>query len=404
MTDQELDKLFKSKLDGNPPPFNPDNWAAMEQMLDSEARGLKVFWWQSAAIIALGLLLALPLFVDKPASNRAPAPTNIAAPSSPQEVPGAQPIDTQKANKTQKTTTPPALNSRAGASERGPAGAAEQNQKTAEQKVAQPAPSGRLTSPKAQNNWVAEEDASKNTRSMSPAVFSPDDHGLQPLTMRLPEQSIRIPGLSFDRGRDLVRSDRRHEFYLEAGPSINPAYNGQSSAGWSLGFSYRYRLNSRLSINSGLSFQRSGDFGLKARHDSVFFGLGRTEVNTQRQFREINLLRVPLSFELMLSPRHSAQMGIYADYLLSVREDLQRTTTVFKQDPHTENHSSQAQPNEFHSLNFGLRIRYFYRISPKLYLGLGLDHGLMDLTDDQHENFGQHHQLIQSSLMLRYRL
>ena len=105
-----------------------------------------------------------------------------------------------------------------------------------------------------------------------------------------------------------------------------------------------------------------------------------------------------------MAPAHSLSAGAYLESLLTVRMDMTRTTETFKGDVDTDKHSNNEQRPEFNTLNYGLQMAYFYQVYPQLSIGLRVNYGLSDLTNNQHQHFQHNHRLLQTDLTLRYRL
>jgi hypothetical protein len=169
-----------------------------------------------------------------------------------------------------------------------------------------------------------------------------------------------------------------------------------------VGLEYEYGFNDRLSLSAGLSYNYGGDMGIETLSDSTFFGLARTDVETHSHYKNRASLRMPICLNVKISPKHSISVGAYADALISVSMDQQKTTTIFKQDPKVEHSSGSAPKNSFTSYSGGANIAYTYQYSDRFSIGLSQQYGLVDLTNDQHQNFQKHHQTNQTNLVLKF--
>ena len=405
MTEKEFDQLFKQKLGAQRAhPFNPANWQAMEKMLDSKPANYFMFWRMTAAILGFGLLTAAALFWQ----NQLPqGDTGVQNPV----------VQSPAIEATEEATSPPSTFKTP----------ALQQPETTEQPATestistnQTAPASQLATPNttpveaaltASNTSAAEtpqspRQAGVSLPPLSPlgmASFSPSPQSAQPL-MDLPEPFEAPAPIQPVKPDVLPRFQAKHEFFVSGGPAANTSYASGQSAGWNAGLGYRYRINSRMALLAGAQYNRTGDMGLLIETDSVFFGFGRTEVNTQKHYKNIGSLRFPINFEYQLNPAHALSVGAYADVPLTVSMDMTRTTHTQKGATDVEEHSNSKQRPEFNPVNYGLQMAYFYQIYPQFSVGLQLNYGLSDLTNNAHKHFEHNHRLLQTDLTLRYRL
>ena len=70
MTNEEFEKLYSAKLAEREYPFNPDNWAAMEGILNQRMVSKGYYIWTSAATLIFGAVVASLLWF-------APSPTSM---------------------------------------------------------------------------------------------------------------------------------------------------------------------------------------------------------------------------------------------------------------------------------------------------------------------------------------
>lgn len=412
MTDKELDQLLKSKLAGKTYPYNPANWKAMEAMLNqAQAPSTPLYWRQTAAILLLTLLLAIPLLwqnvgdapLPAPAINQPVSNTSPAAKDQPRvneqtgENSGRTPADAQEpavvTNSEPKASNTVASEIQNQSTESSPAAAAIASAESGSGNRAAVAEA----SPTSREQPIYLAVSNKQTQNL-PAHYS-FARDLRPQTQS--EAPAFAPTID---PRALAKFDNRHEISLQAGPSVNQAYSSQTGAGWQLGVHYRYRATANLALSTSLNYVRTGDMGISTTADSVFFGFGRTEVRTEKHYRQISSIRVPLKAEYTISPKHMVTGGAFADVVTAIQMDLQKTTTPYKADPRVENHSSAKRRNEFSNVNYGATLGYFYRYDPRLSFGLNINYSLTDLTNDNYQKFEGDHRLLQSELVIRYRL
>jgi hypothetical protein len=404
MSKEELSALFNKKFGAQTVGFNSANWQKMEAILDANAKKPLLYFWRSAAAILLFALGSLGFhFSELPRTNNLNSGETISA----------SPLLVEPA-------IAPSLES---------------------QTIARPAPSG------LRDETIAVEGTPASTSPpMVPPVnsvagnFNPQNQPSAsqlaapftlvessfPLALILKNNNLTVkpwrtvgfenPGLtvldpSLVDESTLVASTKKPVPYIPVaytklsvvgGPSINPGYNGRLGSGFSAGLDYEYGFNEKSSISVGLLFNYGGDMGIESLSDSTFFGLTRTEVQTHSHYKNISALRLPLSFNFKVSPKHSFSVGAYADAIVAVRFEEQKTTTIFKQDPTVENKSGLAPKNSFTSFSGGAQLGYSYQYTEGLSIGISYQHGLGDLSNDAHQNLSKHHQTSQTNLVLKY--
>jgi hypothetical protein len=435
--DQDLDKLFKQKLGANrPQPFNAANWQAMQEILGSQPKVAPFYVRSAAVILTFALLSSAALLWQNTASQSQPPEvnqnkSNLSLPADEklqQKKPKSQPIaastqkETPKVAPGQKRAAPRGLPVKASAQEVLP------------QNKADLTNSGRTV----QSPTIAQEEDKSNSQEppVPPAV---SDYGtVESNEFNPPEtaagannparEGIRKPSSAAEAdapetevsalteaeptakniepmpAKSLGRYQKKHELFVSGGTSVNTSYSANQSGGWHAGLGYRFRFHTRWALRAEALYNRTGDMGLQVITDSVFFGFGRTEVRTQRHYKNIASLRLPINLEFNLNPAHQLSVGAYADVPLSVRMDLHRSSQSYKGAKQEEQHRSSKPRAEFNALNFGLQAAYFYRVLPQLSIGLRANYGLTDLTNNNHKNFEHNHRLLQADLTLRYRL
>lgn len=394
MSGAEFQTLFQNKAAESRFAFNPENWARMEAILDQRAvRPLAYFWRSAAAILLMAAVASTMLWqnqttlptegglVQEPSAPEAISPeTKSSAPTQLQELP-ASPLSTEAlvaeenpvaSSPVQVAQVPPSTPVSAGLSEA--AGLPESN----------PA------------QTLAYQIADLGTLPFVDQVV-----GLP----NLDQAYVNAPQLelpSFEKEPYIPLGYSR--IYAVAGPAISAPMNGKmGTPGWQAGLEYEYGWSKSSAISTGLIYNRSGDIGLETMHDSTFFGLGRTDVQTHRHYKNLSSLRIPLNYRYTIA-NHGFGVGFNTDVLLNVNMDETKTTTVFKQDPVVET-TSYSQPMEtFSPVNFSASFTYYYQYSERLSLALSYAFALNDLTNDNAQNFEAEHRPGQANLQLRYRL
>jgi len=405
MTQEEVKKLFETKLQSQSFKFNPANWERMEAILDgSPKKGLLYFWRSVAAIFLFAAtaiafqfndqaqlfspnsienISASPKETSSQPKTLAPEQTQVVAPKAQPQVPVKEQVSSASQG---AINTPPS------------------------------APTNKLIAssqtPSSATNAVLSNDAYLDENSNEEALVLGDNASLSQRNWKdLPAiKSVlafrKPPGLSSK--ADIVPKKTNYvpvsysKISLQAGPSVNPAYNGSTGTGFFAGLEYEYGFNDRLSLSAGLTYNYGGDMGIESISDSTFFGLARTDVETHSHYKNMTALRMPISLNIKFSPKHSFSLGAYADAIIAMSMDQQKTTTIFKQDPKVEKMSGSAPKSSFASFSGGANFAYTYQYSDRFSIGLSQQYGFVDLTNDQKQNFKKHHQTSQTNLVLKF--
>tara|TARA_R110000868_G_scaffold359785_3_gene621688 strand:- start:643 stop:2133 length:1491 start_codon:yes stop_codon:yes gene_type:complete len=414
MSQEEMKNLFQTKLQSQNFKFNPANWERMEAILNSKAKKTLFYFWRSAAaififaasVLAFNYTQQAPLTISPTQQSISLSPKqNTPAVVSPKtELPAnLSPASSNKAEDIASTNLLP-------------------NSTPAKTPVASPTmailpPSNNNTS----ESLASLAAAAFPTNSVSPftgdalqeetllannaGINSRDwrDLSIDPVRMSLAEQATNNAfTVAAPPSKEVYVPMNYSKISLQGGPSINPAYNGSTGTGFFAGLEYEYGFNERISISAGLIYNYGGDMGIESISDSTFFGLARTDVETHSHYKNMSALRMPISFNVKFNPKHSFSVGAYADVVIAVSMDQQKTTTIFKQDPKVEKMSGQAPDNSFTNYSGGLHLAYTYQYSKHLSIGLSQQYGLVDLSNDHQQNFSKHHQTSQTNLVLKY--
>lgn len=385
MSDKELDKLFRDKLQEAEFAYNPGNWAAMEEVLDADDKRLTFYWRQAAAILLFGALLSIPLWRSGFSLNSSPDPQPVSTTPAEKSLPSPSTPPSAPPTKTPKETE------------------SLQDLINAPESKAESAPMAVAIPERAQSEKAAS--APSMSRQTYAALPGLDGRAVVPLSPS--EASLALwPWLAAEPLLGEARSPvfSGGHFFLEAGPVLNQSYQGAAGTGWSAGLGWRRPLGRNMALETGLYYNQTGDVGIRSRSDSVFFGFGRTEVSTRKAFRQMGSLRLPLQLSVQLRARHHLQVGAYYDYILRQAMDMEVHTQAFKADLDVEKHHSNERQAEFQPHQYGILLGYRYQMDARLSLGLRLQYGLSDLTSPEYPSLAGHHQLWQSDLYLRYRL
>lgn len=390
MTGAEFQSLFQNKAAESRFAFNPENWARMEAILDQRAVRPLAYFWRSAAAILLMAALSTGVLWQNQKPTATPLEEGIV-----QEgiTPATKATTTKNASPVQFEEQNESLSSEAPSTP------------TTSNDIAQVPPTTPIVTTPYQAPLNSEPRRSKvvayQIENTEPASFVNQYLSLPSLS----EAFVSAPETvwpSLEKEPYIPQAYSR--IYLVAGPAVSSPMNGKmGSPGWQAGLEYEYGWSKASAISTGLIYNRSGDIGLETMHDSTFFGLGRTDVQTHRHYKNLSSLRIPLNYRYSFA-NHGFGIGFNTDVLLNVNMDETKTTTVFKQDPVVET-TSYSQPMEtFSPVNFSASLSYYYQYNERLSLALSYAFALNDLTNDNAQNFEAEHRPGQANLQLRYRL
>lgn len=402
MSGVEMQDLFQKKASDSNFAFNPDNWARMEAILDQRDRRPLAFFWRSAAAILVLASMAVAALWQVP---KDPIGNTLNQPIATEQTAGPKNIKAPEVNssKEEKSSSNASLN----------------NEATIATTTGNGGNSG--AQPPLQNLANASENIEagpslasipSNSSASAANFVEAQSLGIKNLAQaKLPLSSnLMFVDLNPSLESQLVDTEpyvpqAYSRINVLAGPVMSTALNGKmGSAGWQAGIEFEYGWNDRASISTGAIYNRSGDIGLETLHDSTFFGLGRTEVETHRHYKNLSSIRIPLNFNYNIAPKHRFGLGLNTDVLLSVSMDETKTTRVFKQDPRVEESSYNKKMDSFEPLNFSASLSYQYQYSPRLSLAFTYAFALNDISRDKAQNFEADHRPGQANLQLRYRL
>lgn len=418
MTGAEMQALFQNKTAQSSFAFNPENWSRMEAILDQKAIKPLAYFWRSAAAILIFAGIAWSMLWQGGSSNlnlpneadllnQAPISSDqdlLKASSTPNEAPAKESF--QK-TQTEGSTLPSTSGSAQGnipPITQGPsslaANSADPNQ---------PGLALAHDSELANNTKVAPANLKEDQQNIYSAIQAPTKgiNAWNTFTSLAPGslKDLNLGPVPFVKNKDPYVPQAYSKLYLLAGPGLSAPMNGKmGSPGWQLGLEYEYGWNEKSALSAGVVYNRSGDIGLETVHDSTFFGLGRTDIQTHRHYKSLSSIRIPLSYRYNFAPKQSFGFGLNTDILVSVRMDQTKTTQVFKQDTRVEEQAFNQMMESFEPVNFSAHFSYQYQYSPRLSFAFTYALALNDISRDQAQNFEADHRPGQANLQLRYRL
>ncbi|AEV33366.1 Outer membrane protein transport protein (OMPP1/FadL/TodX) [Owenweeksia hongkongensis DSM 17368] len=401
MTEKEIEKLFKSKLDNREFAFNPANWEAMEAILDSTPKPAGAFYWRSVmAVLLFGVAVwSLITFAPVAAESNVVNNSEVTAPL--EEVDQAQEANTAlketqleenlaenelQKGKPEKAVAPTS------------AGVAERN--TVINQEVQPAPTEVAT---AEDSYVDEVVADEFSL-VDPVSTIPLSKKGFVFNNELPQALVEITSGNNFTPEAFKKFDSKSSFYLEVSPVFSGSYNANNvGVGWHAGLGWERAIGEKFQFIIGLGYTVQNGVGIENNSDSVFYNFGKELVETQEINRRLDYVELPVSISYKLNQRNMVELGMYTGYLVNVSRDVDKEISKFKTETQYESTKENGYQKEFKRMDYGLSLGYRYRLTPALSVGLHYNLGLVDITKNTQGDYLQRHTNQNTRVVFRYR-
>ena len=377
MTEKELEKLFKSKLDNREFAFNPANWEAMEAMLDADPKPAGAFYWRSVAAV---LLFAVGVWSLITFTDRAPQ-QNVA------DQPAQKVEEPAKADVNNIVSETKSQNSKQAADEVNSA------------VVDQPLVAGQEEMNTESNvssaiSTFANQQGEENLENTLAEVGSVDPTDLISLDIKqvsyqynltasqgeARSSNVSVVNWSSD---GLKKYQQKKTFYLEVAPVFTGSQNANNVGfGWEVGIGYQHEFANKLVVNAGVNYLVQNGVDISNKSDSVFYNFGKEVVQTEEINKRLDYIEVPISVGYKLNEKHSLHVGAYASFLVNVSQEVNKETSGYKTETKTETIENSGYQEGFNRWDAGLNFGYRYTLTPDLSVGLHYSLGLKDITDD----------------------
>lgn len=416
MRNEDLDQLFKDKLGGSPPAYNPQAWERMASLLDRQQRPVAAWYWQySAIVVMLGLLVYglqwqqgglgtqaqnpdLPVVNSEGKRGGAPFPL----PPSASEPWGPLFMDSlaRPAHSRSRTGKPTQVTENSASSL-----ASSASKNAGKQGNSSP------NLPKNERPVTSRSAIALLSEIEFPGLLKTIDTELRP-----EQELISLPdwdstaNLSFgDRPAPLPSPQFTHQLWISAGPSTGQRFTGNqthSVRGFHAGAQYQLGISPSVSFSLGAHYRRIDKLQMVTEDDTTLFSnQGREDIHTERTFRSMELISLPLRFHYNWNGRHRLSLGFYLNYVLAQSMEMKETTQTPKSGVRVAQDEITGMHDEFHRWNTGLTAGYHYSITPRLSAGLRFRYGLDDLTQaGAHSDIASRNRLWQGDFVLGYRL
>lgn len=404
MTEKELEKLFKSKLDNREFAFNPANWEAMEAILDSEPKPAGAFYWRSVlAVLLFGVAvwstIALspvgeePTMVDH--TEQVPLQSEVSVQEQAES-------DNEPANKVQfkvETEQPEKV----------------EGSQPSEQVVA--ASSNAVQAPMVVESDEQEFLPSNQVTSQAEVSKSQDlditqegnveilslEHKSYMLNNNVPQSLVNFSSGPHFSTESFKKYDTKSALYLEVAPIFSGSYNANNiGVGWKAGIGWQTAIGQRFQFNVGLGYMVQNGVGIQNNSDSVFYNFGKEVVETEIRDNRLDYVELPVSIGYKVNDRNMIQVGMYAGYLVNVSRDVNKEISRFKSETEYESAQVSGYQKEFRRMDYGLEFGYRYRLTPALSVGLHYNLGLIDITKNTQGDYLQRHTNQNTRVVFRY--
>lgn len=407
MTEKELEKLFRSKLDSREFEFNPANWAAMEAMLNQRRKPAGAYYWRGvAAILLFGLLMSgALLFQDLPGSEvQNPITHQQNTLESGNELESIERSKSANPIQTLEQKSQPDQNS-------ANSNASQSNKVTSE-------PNSIIASTPDATIADADEVAPKKSSDQDQlnvveAAYVEDDYfteretelALRSIAYSAPLTSPKGSLMAFETftPEALEKFHKSNTYYLELAPVFTGSYNTNDvGIGWSAGVGMEKEISDRWTMTAGLRYSVQNGIGIENKTDSTFYNFGKETIETEVKSRRLDYVEMPLTVGYNLNGKHQLIAGGYLAYLVNVSQDVSREISQYKRETEIQTESLKGYQKDFNRLDGGIQVGYRYRLGPGLSVGLHYNYGLTDITKNTKGEYVRDHHNQNTRVVFRY--
>lgn len=410
MTEKEIEKLFKSKLNNREFAFNPTNWEAMETILDSAPKPAGAFYWRSVMAVLLfgvavwSLITFAPATAESNVANntelRSPV-ENFAEPQKAISIEDEVQIESQLEESQQEEVVAQNVMESADTKNTVTTTSVESTEQDAVTNQPVQEPSSAIVA--AEETYV-DEVVSDEVSLVNPASIIPLSNKGFVFNNELSNSSMTItPNANFTPDA-FKKFDSKSSFYLEVAPVFSGSYNANDvGVGWHAGLGWERGIGEKFQFNIGIGYTVQNGVGIENNSDSVFYNFGKEVVETQEVNRRLDYIELPVSFGYKLNERNMVELGMYAGYLVNVSRDVDKEISKFKTETQYESSQESGYQKEFKRMDYGLSLGYRYRLTPALSVGLHYNLGLVDITKNTQGDYLQRHTNQNTRVVFRYR-
>ncbi|MGB1002989.1 MAG: porin family protein [Salibacteraceae bacterium] len=456
MSDEGLDKLFQKGLSERNVAFNMESWRKMEQMLPAEAKPAGFKFGKVAAVIGVLLVTSASILIWDLANN---SQTDIPSVSKGNILSNNTEISTTSnlnLDKGQINESEVDAVKKERKSAKINSNTANLTASTGEEKGLlnhdKSAPDHQISikNPTASNNIEAikrrkrnnardtdinkvktvESNYAVNTGS-SNAFFKKND-GFNSLTIskeealgfdELADESnvfVQIEGLDelqtfstmeeedhtmfAEIGNSKLPKLKRNEIGFIGGLNVSRELVESTSKGVAgcefLGVTYKRYLNGGLSLTADLLYAPRNEVNSVKNYAKKVYGFGSVVEETKVSSERLIYMEMPIMLNYNLG-NHNFMAGPSVSYLVTGKHQVS-TTYTSQTESHTEGNTQWGHTDGYKRFDFALVGGYEYSIKPKLNVGLRLNYGLTDVTNNDYFGTDSFDNNVQLRVYLKY--
>ena len=444
MSDQNLDKLFKNGLSERDVTFNMDSWRKMEQMLPPEPVAVGFRYGKIAAVIGTLFVLSASWFVWNNTNVEEYEPRSVENLETLEEFTNSatysESVDANSANVHSKNATE--LNKenkkRSESTDAKIAEVIKANElnknvsssiprknnfkKAAPSSIANTPSQPGSTEPKnikAKNNLFF----AQNENFESLTIDNNSENEAQPLPENYKTVSVealkvtelnRLKPLSLENEGDqtlfaelanskLPTVNRSEIGFLGglnlAGGLMKPTQNGMSGCEV-LGLTYQRYFNGGFSLMANLLYAPRNEINGQKQFERKTYGFGSFTEQKMMESHRLVYLDLPIMINYNVG-NHNFQAGTSLSYLIT---GLHKISTEVKTQTETtiDENMEWGYTEGFKKIDFALVAGYEYTVQPKLNLGVRLNYGLLDVTNNKYFDSSSFDNNVQFRVYLKY--
>jgi hypothetical protein len=208
-------------------------------------------------------------------------------------------------------------------------------------------------------------------------------------------------------GKSKLPKAKKNEFGIIGGVGfsgslVNTNNEGVNCVSEVLGLSYQHYFNGGFSLMSNLLYApRNGVNAVKYYDKELVYGFGSVTKQTVRESSKLVYLELPIMINYNLG-NHNFMFGPSVSYLVTGKHEF--TTMYESQTNETtmESSSKWGYIDGFEDFDVAVVAGYEYGVKPNLNIGLRVNYGLTDITNNQYFGTDSFDNNVQFRLYLKY--
>ena len=415
MSDESLDSLFKKGLSERNVAFNMESWRKMEQMLPAEPKPTGYKYGITAAVVGALFVLTASILVWSNLDELSSDPNTPIAELSDVHENDVTSENNEKENMVKKQESPELSNAiTANANKPAENKQAEKETKNVNNVSHTIMPSNVTAKnvafkKKTQTNtnaFFAQNDGFNSLRVNSEEAISSHElghetvfttiDGLDELATNVLDEEEHT--LFAEMGNAKLLNVEKNEFGFIGGISINPSLVQTGSSSISgcefLGITYQRYLKGGLSLKADLLYAPRTEINSVKYYDQKTYGFGSIKEQTKVESQRLVFIELPVMLNYNMG-NHNLMGGASMSYLVT---GLHKVSTEYtsQTESSVEDKMEWGYTNGFNNVDFSLVAGYEYSIKSRWNIGMRVNYGLLDVTNNdyfQNDSFDNNMQL-----------